>query len=393
VQAVIGEQNCPSTPDKPSQAIGFGNRTAPDVGGGNQTTGDVGIQKRAPSQEPTPVVAALASSSVGSEPTMELPSNTTKVDVWGDDDATVATVETPDEEKSGWDCWNQLPRGSNIAERNQTVKEYYKNPPETQNIGNFTFNGKQYPEATTKQNSTAGKVTYQVAAMGYYYNTIVQDDSRTADDQHPSMMISMSASYLQIVNYITFPTPNEFSIVSVIAAPVQVANTIRKVSQNEAVNVPVCDERCRKSPVSHVKLGAVIAAIAQPAGESVARAVKAVVQKKEQNQPFEQTSIHVLINDSVTYTRTVTTLTSDRTSTRTSKCNSSKSHNVLNDVKISHEQQSTVNQVVPADSSAPVDPAPVVPSQQPSLPAEVAPVYAQESVSVPAPKKVCKKHI
>lgn len=185
-----------------------------------------------------------------------------------------------------WSCYNQLDQPSGIATKNQTAKAYYKNAPKSQNIGQFTLNGKQYPEITVGERlSTVLVPVYEVVSeISYVYDVRVSGGNYnigTKFEAHTQVKISQEFS--QIKCLYNFTKADTFTIVSTISAPVPVADSTRVVPAEEAVAIklPACNN-CSTVSLSLDESRAMATSI-KPAPKGVVEIAKPLMEGLEKN--------------------------------------------------------------------------------------------------------------
>lgn len=198
---------------------------------------------------------------------------------------------TTGREINDWPCYNQLDQPSGIAAKNTTAKEYYVNAPASQNIGQFTLNGTQYPEVGEGATLSQALVdVYEVVSdISYVYDVRVSGDQRNVSSKFEShTQVKISQQFSQIKNLFNFTKPDTFTIVSTISAPVPIANSTREVPAEKAaaVQLPACN-KCSAIAVSLEDSRNMAAVGIKPAPQPVVDAAKPVMEGLEKNDPSE----------------------------------------------------------------------------------------------------------
>lgn len=200
------------------------------------------------------------------------------------------TCQNRNETLHGWKCWDQLPKGPGNTNKTVPVEEYYTNRPKTQNIGSFTLNGKKYPETTTMEVDLA-QYTYEITGhLGYYSSAKLEDGTVTGP--WVEYGVKVVTEYREIKSVCNFTTPDEFTIVSAISAPVPLKDSVATVPKKEASTLPTldCDGTCIASALSIKELEVVVIQGSKKADPVVADAATPALTDLEEHKSLSPDS-------------------------------------------------------------------------------------------------------
>ncbi|KAG8418985.1 hypothetical protein J3459_011845 [Metarhizium acridum] len=191
----------------------------------------------------------------------------------------------------GWDCWNQLPAGTGIATKNLTIDEYYKDRPETQNIGSFEFGGKSYPESSSVEMGLLVH-TFQIKADVGYFSSVKLEDGKITSQLNATAKVEILTQYREITSIFNFTKPDEFTVLPVIDAPVPVKDSVATVPKVEAAKLPTaaCDASCLDKAPTIDKIQEVAAQSPKEADKAVVEASKPAMKDLEENKPVSVTN-------------------------------------------------------------------------------------------------------
>lgn len=187
----------------------------------------------------------------------------------------------------GWSCWNQLPAGSGISAKDQSIEEYYKNRPKTQNIGSFTLNGKQYPEVSSVELDLMVHTFEIKAHMGYYYSAKLENGELVVG-YNATSKVEILTEYREIKSICNFTKSDEFTILPIIGGSVPVKDSVVTVPKAEAANLPTvdCDASCRADAPAIEDIQNIAAQGPKPADKAVAEAATPAMQDLKNNKPI-----------------------------------------------------------------------------------------------------------
>lgn len=166
-------------------------------------------------------------------------------------------LSCPKTEKMGWGCFESLPKPINGQKENQerpaSVDSYYEQRPAVQNVGEFTYEGKKYPEVNGSQSST---IELASPALCSFSSAVVQ---RNGSGEVAPNGLAEGPVVVSMCNkmefFMKFLKKDEYSILSVAAGGKPIEGTSNHVNEDAAKQLPTCDDNCmaQETPITDLQ--------------------------------------------------------------------------------------------------------------------------------------------